>query len=103
MPSPTTSAAPDLEALAGCTAASLARIWDEIGLPAAERSRFLTALSESVVALYNSSVAEQTASATMLRKEVAQLQVDIKDLQEATGQSADGVVRGGLESWRGSL
>ena len=91
MPSPS-SAAPDLEALAGGTAASLARIWDEIGLPPAERSRFLTALSESVVGLYNASVAEQLASAAALREEVAQLQLDIKDLQEATGQEGDGVV-----------
>ena len=38
-------------------------------------------------------MAEQTAAATALRAEVAQLQLDIKDLQEALGQADDGVVR----------
>lgn len=84
--------APDLEALAGRTAAALARLWDEMGMPPAARARFLAALSEGVVGLYNTAVDEQTAAAAALRTEVAQLQRDIADLQDALGL-ADGLVR----------
>lgn len=86
----------NLEALASSTASSLREVWDEIGLPEAERGAFLSGIAAQVVAVYTSAVSAQRARHAQLSAEIEQLQRDITDMQEAMDQAADGLVRAAL-------
>lgn len=83
----------NLTVLATETSSQLQEIWGLIGISQSERDVFTAGLAASVTALYKNAVASQLERQQQLEIEIEALQSRIGELQVATGQTADGLVR----------
>jgi hypothetical protein len=73
----------DLQALYLDTCASLAGVWDDLGVPSEERARLLGAVAEDIAGVLRGRVAGQEARRAGVLDEVASLGSTIVNMQHA--------------------
>lgn len=84
----------DLAKLAADASAQLGAIWDDLGVPAAERTDYLSGVCEQVAGVYSGSVARQRERMAGVQADIDRLRATIADMQFTMGEDAY-MVRGG--------